>query len=66
MHTFLDKENFNGIEAYLEDGSQKTKDFSCFDYISNEKQHFAKVYGKVFETMDGCDMASRALSIRRQ
>jgi len=37
MHTFLDKENFNGIEAYLEDGSQKTKDFSCFDYISNEK-----------------------------
>ena len=76
-YTFPDKENFNGIEAYLEDGFHKTKDltiiiscknkkdFSYFDFMSNEKENFAKVYGKVFDTMDGCDAASRALSIRR-
>ncbi|MEA2098827.1 MAG: LPP20 family lipoprotein [Campylobacterota bacterium] len=77
-YSYPNKDEYNGIEAYLEKNVDKTKDltiallckdkkdFSYFDQMTDQKENFAKVYGKLFDTIDGCDVASEMLSIRRQ
>ena len=41
------------------------KDFSYFDNISVYKEKYAKVYGKVFDMMSGCNIGSKIIEIRR-
>lgn len=75
--TFPDPEEYNGLEAYLNEGDTRSKDmtivvlcdeykdFSYFDYVSTSKQSYAKVYGKIFDMIDGCDTASKIMNITR-
>ena len=74
---YPNSENFDGIEAYLNSGIQKTQDltmavlckekrnFEYFDSISVEKESFAKIYGDLFNLINGCNVVSGVLEIRR-
>ena len=75
--TFPNPNDYNGLEAYLNDGQTKSKDmtiavlcdqpkdFSYFDYVSTSKEAYAKVYGKMFDAIDGCEISSKITSIYR-
>lgn len=72
---FPDSLTYNGIEAYLRRNQRRAKDltiasicpdiknFSYFDAISNSKEHFSKVYGKVFNTLMDCEVSSQIVTI---
>jgi hypothetical protein len=74
---YPNKNEYDGLEAYLDDNQNKAKDlaiamicknkkdFSYFDNISVYKEKYAKVYGKVFDMMDGCNVSSKIIEIRR-
>lgn len=74
---FPNPDEYNGLEAYLNDDSIKSKDltivvlckdnrdFSYFDYMSTSKESYAKVYGKMFDAIDGCETASKIMRINR-
>jgi len=74
---FPNPEDYNGLEAYLNDTDTKSKDltiavlcnkikdFSYFDYVSTSKESYAKVYGKIFDAIDGCETSSSIMSINR-
>ncbi len=72
---YPDREEYNGLQTYLEDTQtkakdltiallcQERKDFSYFDNISTMQEKYAKLYGKLFLMLDGCDVSSEVLSI---
>lgn len=74
---FPNPDEYNGLEAYLNDGQIRSKDmtiailcktkkdFSYFDYMSTSKESYAKVYGKMFDAIDGCETSSKIMSITR-
>ena len=76
--TYPNKNEYDGLEAYLNDNQTKTKDltiamlckdkkdFSYFDNISINKEKYSKVYGKVFDIMDECIVSSKIVEIRRK
>ena len=41
------------------------KDFSYFDNISIYEEKYAKVYGKIFATINGCEVSSKIMEIRK-
>ncbi|RLA80877.1 MAG: hypothetical protein DRG78_10105, partial [Epsilonproteobacteria bacterium] len=71
------KNEYDGLQAYLNDNQikakdltiavlcQKKKDFSSFDNVSTSKEKFAKSYGMIFDIIDGCIVSSKILNIRR-
>ncbi|MEA3554039.1 MAG: LPP20 family lipoprotein, partial [Campylobacterota bacterium] len=74
---YPNKNEYDGLEAYLNDNQTKAKDltiamickekkdFSYFDNISVYKEKHAKVYGKIFDMMNGCNVGSKIIEIRR-
>ncbi|MEA3228589.1 MAG: LPP20 family lipoprotein [Campylobacterota bacterium] len=76
-YSYPNSDEYDGIEAYLNEGIVKTKDltiavlcedkkdFSYFDTISEEKESFAKVYGTFFGMIDRCSVSSKSIVIKR-
>ncbi|MEA2019225.1 MAG: LPP20 family lipoprotein [Campylobacterota bacterium] len=74
---YPNKNEYDGLEAYLNEKQIKAKDltiaficsekkdFSYFDNISVNKEKYAKVYGKIFDMINGCDVSSKIIDIKR-
>ncbi|MBL0707896.1 MAG: hypothetical protein JJW00_02515, partial [Sulfurimonas sp.] len=74
---YPNRNEYDGLEAYLNESQTKAKDltialickekkdFSYFDNISVYKEKYAKVYGKVFDMMSGCNVSSEIVEIKR-
>lgn len=76
-YTFPNKDKYDGLQAYLNDGvtkakdlilavfCQNKKDFSYFDTISQGEENYALVYGKAIGLMSNCSVNSKKIEIRR-
>ena len=74
---YPNRSEYDGLEAYLSDKQinakdltiavvcKDKKDFSYFNNISVNREQYAKVYGKVFDMMNGCNVSSKVMKIRR-
>ena len=74
---YPNKDLYNGLQAYLTPYQTRAKDltmaiickdkkgFDYFDNISINKEKYAKVYGKIFDMIDGCEVSSKIIKIRR-
>ena len=74
---YPDKDIYDGLQAYLDRDRTKANDltmaivckekreFEYFDKISTYKEKYAKVYGKIFDMIDGCVVSSKLMSIKQ-
>lgn len=74
---FPNRDEYDGLQAYLSIDQDKAKDltiamicrqekdFSYFDNISTNKEKYAKVYGKMFDMLKNCDLHSSVTKIRK-
>jgi len=74
---YPNREEYDGLQAYLTKTQIKAKDmtmaivckekkeFDYFDNISIYNEKYAKLYGKIFDMIDGCEVSSQIVDIRR-
>jgi hypothetical protein len=74
---YPNSEEYDGIEVFLNKDINQTNDlaisilcknkrnFDYFDRISRDKEIFAKLYGKLFNMIDGCIFTSQIIKIKR-
>ena len=74
---YPNKDQYDGLQAYLNDNQTKTKDmtmvivcedkkdFDYFDRISIHNEKYAKVYGKIFDMIGDCTVSSSIIEIRK-